>query len=400
MERRRAREYDRTVKSSGPRPRAAFVVDLVICAALLAFAAPPTTGWHAPASYDAGTVLDTVLLPAVVLPILLRRRAPLLAAAALAAGCVVSGIPTFDQFRLIAAIPAALLILFSLAARADRPRALAGLALVLAGLTFEGLTDVAQASEGGIGSYVAFAYPLCLGVWAAGRVVRAREAVAGRLAQRARELEVQREQTAQLAVEVERARLASALDAAARVGLREIVALAAAGEQGCAPEAPSAHDAFGRIERDGRRSLNEIRALLGVLRSDEQRERTPRPTLAQVETLLAEARAGGRLVELDVEGERRPMPDGVELAAYRALQHGLVAVRGAAGEPATVRLRYRGDGLELELDGIAAAGGAADAALAAARERVTTQGGTFSAHEPLAGRRALRARLPVAVGHA
>ena len=73
---------------------------------------------------------------------------------------------------------------------------------------------------------------------------------------------------------------------------------------------------------------------------------------------------------------------------------------GAAGEPATVRLRYRGDGLELELDGIAAAGGAADAALAAARERVTTQGGTFSAHEPLAGRRALRARLPVAVGHA
>lgn len=144
---RSLQKYDRRVSWSGPR--AAFVADLVICAALLALAAPPTTGWHAPAGYDAGTVLDTVLLPALVLPILLRRRVPLAAAAAFAAGCVVSGIPTFDQFRLIAAVPAGLLILFSLAVHAPRRRALGGLALVLvlAGMVFVGLTDVALSSR-------------------------------------------------------------------------------------------------------------------------------------------------------------------------------------------------------------------------------------------------------------
>jgi signal transduction histidine kinase len=397
---RRRRKYDRRVSWSGPR--AAFVADLVICAALLALAAPPTTGWHAPAGYDAGTVLDTVLLPALVLPILLRRRAPLAAAAAFAAGCVVSGIPTFDQFRLIAAVPAGLLILFSLAVHAPRRRALGGLALVLVGIVFVGLTDVAldQPGEGGVGAMIAFSFPLCLGAWGAGRLVRARDGAAARLAERSRQLDRQREQTAELAVEVERARLATDLDAAARVRLREIVARAAAGEQRDGRDGARTHEAFAWIEREGRRSLNEMRALLGVLRSDVRSGQGPRPTLAQVEALLADARAGGRLVELEVEGERRPLPGAVELAAYRALQHGLVAVRGADGEPATVHLRYGADGLELELDGVPARGAAADAALAAARERVTAQGGRFEERTAEVGRRRLRAHLPVAVADA
>jgi hypothetical protein len=122
--------------------RGHLVLDLAICAALLAFGVSITTQPDAPTGAGAGTDLDTVLLPAVVLPVLLRRRAPFAAAAALAAGCVVSGIPTFDQFRLGLAIPAALLILFSLARHAERPRALGGLALVLAGMVFIGFTDV------------------------------------------------------------------------------------------------------------------------------------------------------------------------------------------------------------------------------------------------------------------
>lgn len=351
-------------------------------------------GIGAPAAYDAGTTLDTILLPTLILPILLRRRAPFAAAVALAAGCVVSGIPTFDQFRLIAAIPAALLILFSLAVRADRARALAGLGLVFAGLAFVGATDVAEAQDGGVVSFVIFSFPLCLAVWGAGRLVQARVLVAEQLAQRSAQLERQREQTAELAVEVERTRLASDLDAAARVRLREIVELAAQGERD-GPEPPlAARAAFARIETEGRRSLNEMRTLLGVLRSDERRSRSPRPTLAQVETLLAEARAGGRVVELEVEGERRPLTSGVELAAYRALQHGLVAIRGQDGDPATVALRYLPDGLELELGGLRAQGSGVDAALAAARERVTAQGGSFSVSAPRAGRHRLRAHLP------
>lgn len=138
-----------------------------------------------------------------------------------------------------------------------------------------------------------------------------------------------------------------------------------------------------------------MRGLLGVLRSDDRGVRSPRPTLAQIEALLEDARAGGHLVDLEVEGERRPLPTGVELAAYRALQHALVAVRGADDNHATVQLRYLTDALELEISGHPSDASGAEAALAAARERVTAHGGSFSTQARPLGRRVLRAHLPV-----
>jgi len=69
------------------------------------------------------------------------------------------------------------------------------------------------------------------GIWAAGWIVWSRERVAERLGERSRQLDLQREQTAALAVEVERARLAADLDAAARARLREMIDLAERGRE-------------------------------------------------------------------------------------------------------------------------------------------------------------------------
>jgi signal transduction histidine kinase len=367
-----------------------FLVDVAICAAMLAYMLPPTLSSD---EIGAGTVWDSILLPAVILPVLLRRRDPFAAAALLAAGCVVSGIPTFNQFRLAAAIPAGMLVAYSLATRTDRPRAELGLALVLAGMVFIGFTDVVLDDEGGPGGMIAFSFPLCIGTWVAGRAVRSRERVAEQLRERSLMLERQREETAALAVEVERTRLATDLDAAARGRVRELVELAAAAER-----LDDSAETFGRIEQIARESLNELRGLLGVLRSDERGRRAPNPTLAELDTLLAEARAGGRLVNFDVEGERRPLPRGVELAAYRAVQHALVAVRGDERGPASVQLRYLPAALDLEVRGFPIEGGGAAAAVAAARERVTAYGGTFDSHSDAPARRVLRAHLPVTSG--
>jgi signal transduction histidine kinase len=385
--------YDRPVET-GTRRRW-LVIDLAICAAMLAYMLPATLGPDEPDGIGAGTVWDSLLLPTVILPILLRRRAPFGAAVLLAAGCVVSGAPTFDQFRLAAAVPAGMLILYSLATRADRTRAVAGLALVLAGMVFIGFTDIVLEDEGGPVGMVLFSFPLCIGVWAAGRVVRSREQVAGQLRERTLLLEHQREETAALAVEVERTRLASDLDAAARPRVREMVELATRAERSAGADPDRVREAFGGIERIGREALNELRGLLGAMRSDERGERAPRPTLAELDTLLAEARAGGRLVDFEVEGQRRPLPEGVELAAYRAVQHALVAIRGEETEPALVQLRYLPAALDLEVRGIPIEGSGAVAAVAAARERVTAHGGTFSSHSDAPARRVLRAHLPV-----
>lgn len=370
-----------------------FVIDFAICVLLLGLVIPVTMQ---AGEVGADTVIDTLLLPVVALPVLWRRRAPFAAAAALAVGCVVSGVPTFSQFRLGVAIPAAMLILYSLASRAERRRALAGLALVLAGMVFIGLTDVVLDDAGGLAGMIVFSFPLCVGSWGMGRLVRSRDLLAGELVERSRVLERRREETAELAVEVERTRLASDLDAAARVRLREVIELAKRGQESLGAQPETARETYAVIERTGRDSLNELRGLLGVLRSDQRATRSPRPTLAQIDTLLAEARAGGRLIDLEIDGESRPLPGGVELAAYRALQHALVAVSGGDGEPARVRLSYQSTALELEVRGFPTVGGAAQAALAAARERVIAHGGSFSADASGAGRRILRARLPVA----
>jgi signal transduction histidine kinase len=335
-----------------------------------------------------GTVVDSLVIPAVTLPVAWRRRAPLAAAAALTAGIVISGIPTFDQTRCGVAIPAALIILFSLAARPQRNEAVAGLTLVLAGMGFLLFTDP-QLDAGAL-----FILPLCAGVWAAGRVAGSRGRVAAALAERSRTLVDTREENAQLAVEVERLRLASDLDTAARERVSELVLLADGAQAATDDDPEGARATFTRIEREGRESLNEMRSLLGVLRSDE-REASPRPTLEQLEDLLQQARAGGAVVALEVEGDRRLLPGGVELAAFRTVQHALAALRKDEGAPARVRLRYLPDALELEVHGAIADGTAGEAALAAARERVTAHGGIFHAAPRERGLPVLTARLPL-----
>jgi signal transduction histidine kinase len=364
------------------------VIDLGLCAAIVAYGLPPTL--DPTVNNPEATVAGALLLPTLLLPILWRRRDPFNAACALAAACVVSGIPTFDQFRLVVAIPAAVLVLYSLATRAARDRALAGLGLVLAGLAFVGATESVLDGASGAAGMVGYSFPLCLAVWGAGRIVRSRERVARQLSERSEQLRRQRESTAAVAVEIDRERLAADLDLVARSRLREMIDLASAGELDPGP----GRARFARIELLGRESLDQMRALLGLLRSVDRGARAPRPTLEQLDALLADARAGGRVVDLEIEGAHRPLAAGVELAAYRTVQHALVAVGSGRDQPAKVQLRYLRDRVELEVRGRPVDGSAAGAALMAARERVTSLGGSFSAEVPSPGRRVLRAQLP------
>ncbi len=389
-----ARNYHARMDRLGPG--ALFGLDVAICVVLLA------SGVEATMQPDLanGTVLDTLLLPLVLAPVLLRRRWPLAACAALLLGSVLSGIPTFDQFRLELAIPAALLILFPAAARLPLRQAVEGLGLVLAAMVFVGLTDrVLKDGNGGVGAMIVFSFPLCLGSWGAGRAARSRERMADELALRSERLRHQRERTAALAVETEREKLAAELDAAVRDRLRRILALAEQNETQLTDQPQRLRDSFGNIEQLGRASLNEMRELLGTLRSDERGSREPRPTLAEIDSVLERARQDGSAVRLALRGHQRPLPAGIELAAYRAVQHALASIASPADRPAVIELEYLPDELRLEVRGTAQRGVAARAAVDAARERIVAQGGVFS-HDVTQGARVLRAMLPVSPDHA
>ena len=369
------------------------VVDLVVGLALTAL------GLFAAAMPDAGGgVIGVLTMPLVTLPVIWRRQAPLRAAVAVSLGFVATAIPTFDQTRCAVAIPSLLLVLYAVGSRCDRKTALQCLAMGLAAMVFLDQTDP---QVGPLLDTIVLFFPLCAGICGAGVLVASRRRTAAALLARTRELEDQRAQTAQLAVEIERTRLTSELDGAVRERLGEIVQLAGEGEREPAADPDTSRQAFARIEAAGRTSLDEMRGLLGALRSDEPAPRAPRPTLAELDVLLAQARVGGRVVELDVSGERRPLPAGIELAAYRIVEHALAAIGIEGAHATSVGLRFAADSARGRGRGTSPdAGVAEDERIAAAREQAAARGGSLSLRSSGARRTILRARLPLVARHA
>jgi signal transduction histidine kinase len=158
--------------------------------------------------------------------------------------------------------------------------------------------------------------------------------------------------------------------------------------------------ALDTIERTSEQALTEMRRLLGVLRSaDEDVALAPQPSLRHLDALAAEIRASGLPVDIDVEGEQRDLPPGVDVSAYRIVQEALTnALKHAGPARASVRVRYGADALELEVadDGAGTGnGGGSGYGLAGVRERVTVYGGDIEAGAGPRGGYTLRARLPL-----
>jgi signal transduction histidine kinase len=152
-----------------------------------------------------------------------------------------------------------------------------------------------------------------------------------------------------------------------------------------------AETALRAISRTSKEALDELRVTLTVVRQDEAAdERAPTPGLDQLPQLRDRLAGAGVPVTVEVDGERRPLPVAVDLAAYRVAQESLTNVLRHAG-PATaaVRLRYAPAEVAVEVTdtGRGAATGPGSGGgygLAGMRERVTALGGSFAAG-PLAG---------------
>ena len=82
--------------------------------------------------------------------------------------------------------------------------------------------------------------------------------------------------------------------------------------------------------------------MLDILRQDGERApRSPTSTLARLGDLVAQASAPGLEVRAETEGIVRPLPFGVDAAAYRIVQEALTNVARHAGPAsATVRVCY------------------------------------------------------------
>jgi signal transduction histidine kinase len=225
--------------------------------------------------------------------------------------------------------------------------------------------------------------------------------VLGDRERRAQLAERERDVAAREAVVEERARIARELHDAIAHNVSMMVVQAGAERRVLEGGGGTTREVLETIEQIGRGALTEMRRLVGMLRNDARDPLAPQPGLDDLSGLVEQVADAGLPVQLHVEGERRALPVGIELSAYRIVQEALTNALKHAGEAqATVTVRYGTDSLELEIvdDGVGA-GHAAVAGgghgLVGMRERVALYGGRFDAGRSQSGGFTVRVLLPV-----
>jgi signal transduction histidine kinase len=358
---------------------------------------------NAPTLAAAGVgVVDWLWFGAVHLPLVWRRRAPVLVfwtVLVLAGAALTTSPPAIVQ----GVYPESLALVAVYAVARYRPRrhlwpavaVLEGILVAVAWQQDQPWTSLALGTS-------ALAATVLLGL-----TVSTRRAYLAELEERARRLERERDQQAQLAAATERARIARELHDIVAHNLAVMIALAdgAAFTTTVAPE--RATDAMQQVSATGRQALAEMRRLLGLLRDGQPPQApsglVPQPGLDDLDELVDQIRAAGVGVELTRQGTAGAWGPGAGLAVYRIVQEALTNTLKHAGPQASaqVRLCYTAAGVELEVtdDGAgrparAVAGTAAGGhGLAGMVERATSYGGEVQAGpRPGVGWR-VRARL-------
>jgi glucose-6-phosphate-specific signal transduction histidine kinase len=311
---------------------------------------------------DAGDP-SVLIVPAFLLvtaPLAWRRTAPIAAVGAVLAALLLHVALFGTLTRCGVVFPAVFILAFAAASWLELRPALAALGLGVVVIVVVSLTD--QEVDITVAPAIAI---LAGAMWGIGRVVRSRRALAETLESQTDELRGARDDRARMQVATERARLSTELDELLQ---RRLAALARLADGGAPHGDPAAAKAqLVAIELEGRRTLEEMRTVVGVLREDGvDAPTTPQPTLTHLEAMLL--RAKGADARLTVEGSPRVLPAAVELSAYRIVEHLLAALDDAPG--VEVCVHFGADALELTVTGATRRGSRAPIERATERARL------------------------------
>ncbi|MER6348972.1 sensor histidine kinase [Streptomyces sp. NPDC001595] len=235
----------------------------------------------------------------------------------------------------------------------------------------------------------------------AGIAVRTRRDYTAALEDRARRLEIERDQQARLATAAERARIAREMHDIIGHHLSVVTGLADGGRYAAAKSPERAAQALDAIAGTSRQALTELRRLLDVLRDDQQHpeaDLTPQPALTDLEQLIDGVRAAGLPVRTTVRGTPH-LPPGRQLTVYRVVQEALTNTLKHAGPDATAEivLAYDTEGTATVTVTDTGRGGSPDRTggrgLPGMRERTALYGGTLEAGPRPHPERGWRVRL-------
>lgn len=380
----------------------------------------PEPGWR-PVWVQVGVYV------ALVLPLLWRRRRPVLVAALVTAafwaqylGHVWGQEPGRGAVALAA-------VLATLTVRGLRRAA--ALTVVCAAACVLLWIPAWQREYVGPGARGAWLTPLAVGLllagaWVFGEYVRARRAYLAEFERRAVLVESERLALARVAVAEERARIAREIHDVLAHSVSVMVVNAEGGRLMRHVDPAVVDRTLGVISATGREALGELRRLLEVLRTpdadaaadpdpDHNPDSAPEPLSADLRRLIGRLNTSGTRARLDLRGEQGGLPADLTMQTYRIVQEALTNIVKHAPADATIDVRVdtgaQGPGRQVRVrveNSAGATGGAvterpaplpsSGRGLTGMRERTALYGGSVDAGPTSGGGYQVAATLRVA----
>jgi len=328
--------------------------------------------WSSWAGYRAA-IVQTALIAVLIF----RRRHPsavFLAASAIAFAQWLLGFPLLGDVALLVA-------LYTVAAHESRIRALLATGLLGAGSV---MAAAKWQLAGTVPRSLLFLFAMVVAALFAGLTAASGSRYLAWMDERARRLETERDQQAVIATAAERTRIARELHDIVSHSLSVVITLADAASVVGRSDPAGGVEAMTEASEVARCALTDMRAMLGVLRTEEPSAGlTPQPGIDDLGALVERIRATGLPVDLSVEGTPFPLGAAAELTAYRVVQEALTnTLRHAKARHARVTIAYDQPQLRVRIadDGTARTPDARRGhGIEGMRERAALHGGTLRA---------------------
>lgn len=237
---------------------------------------------------------------------------------------------------------------------------------------------------------------------ALGDATRNRRAYVAEVEQRAADAELNREEEARRRVDEERLRIARELHDVTAHSLSIVAVQSGAALHVIDTDPAAARRALEAIRRTSKDALDELRAMLGVLRrpGDVDAPLAPVPGLTRVADLIAPLVEAGYEVETDMQPGVSDIPAVVDFSAYRIVQEALTnVVRHAGMCRVNLTVLRTDDELLVRIEDDGRSPSQKDPheghGLQGMRERTVALGGTFEAGPREGGGYRVIARLPL-----
>jgi signal transduction histidine kinase len=364
-------------------------VALVVCIVVgvsVAVRADPTTR---PLALALGLSAAAVLV--------LRRRAPAVTLA-VSGGLVLALFAVDHEAGAIAVIaPAA--ALYSLALTRGRTQLLVAAAAAVAAVF---VADIYLVGDGGVRLQTVAHVALVAVPLLAAEALRNRRSYVKLLLEQLETAERTREEEAERRAEQERLRIARDVHDVVAHTLTTINVQAGVARHLLDRDPGNARTALATIEAASHAALEELRAILGVLREPDGAAAPlePAPGLTGIAELVRDARDTGLDAILEIDGEQpQQVPDAVQVAAFRIVRESLTNARQhAPGAPAHVTLSFNPERLLVTVENLTGSprngnGSRPGVGIVGMRERATSLGGTLEAGASATGYRVV-AELP------